>query len=70
VRTPEGLHPLCAVWRTDLAEPLARLLADGHPRAADALRALGGGEVVFSDEQAFYNVNRPADLAAAERSLG
>jgi molybdopterin-guanine dinucleotide biosynthesis protein A len=62
-RAPDGLHPLCAVWRTRLADPLARRLADGrHPSVRSLLAEFGGREVAFPDARAFFNINSRADL--------
>ena len=62
-RAPDGLHPLCGVWRASLADPLAALLAGGHhPPVRAALEQLGGRTVDFPDASAFANVNTPGDL--------
>lgn len=62
-RAPDGPHPLCGLWRTSLAEPLAMLLADGHPPVRRALERLGGRFVDFPDAAAFANVNTRDELA-------
>jgi molybdopterin-guanine dinucleotide biosynthesis protein A len=68
---PDGLHPLCGLWRTHLVEPLAAALADGrHPPVREMLRRLGGQSVDFPDAAAFFNVNTRADLACAARRTG
>jgi molybdopterin-guanine dinucleotide biosynthesis protein A len=65
-RAPDGLHPLCGVWRTSLAAPLAALLAEGaHPRVRDVLKQLNGRATDFEDAAAFFNVNTREDLARA-----
>lgn len=65
-KSPNGPHPLCAAWRPSLAAGLRRTFARGeHPPvrsiASDAVA------VSFPDDNAFLNINTPADLAAAER---
>jgi molybdopterin-guanine dinucleotide biosynthesis protein A len=69
-RAPDGLHPLCGLWRTSLAEPLAALLANGrHPPVRDAVFALGGCAVDFDAASAFANVNSRDDLARLAEAL-
>jgi molybdenum cofactor guanylyltransferase len=63
---PDGLHPLCGLWRTNLVEPLAEALAEGrHPPVREVLRNLGGQSIDFPDTAAFFNVNTREDLARA-----
>jgi molybdopterin-guanine dinucleotide biosynthesis protein A len=70
-RTPDGLQPLCAVWRTALARPLRAALADGlHPAVHQVLADANAAPVDFADAGAFLNVNTPEDLAEAARRLG
>ena len=65
-RAPDGLHPLCGLWRTDIAPRLTEILAQGrHPPVREALHRLGGGHLDFPDAAAFFNVNTRADLARA-----
>jgi molybdenum cofactor guanylyltransferase len=65
-RAPDGLHPLCGVWRTDRADALAALLTEGrHPPVREVLRLLRGRTVDFEDAAAFFNVNTREDLARA-----
>lgn len=69
-RAPDGVHPLCGLWRVRLIEPLAAMLADGrHPPARAAVEQLGGRAVDFPDPAAFFNVNTRQDLAGAARAL-
>jgi molybdopterin-guanine dinucleotide biosynthesis protein A len=59
-------HPLCALWRTDLAARLAQLA--GEPDQIPLQRLvdeLGGAWADFPDEEAFANLNTPAEFAAA-----
>jgi molybdopterin-guanine dinucleotide biosynthesis protein A len=64
---PDGLHPLCGVWRTDLIQPLADLLAAGpHPPVREVLDRLRGVRVAFPDARAFFNINTRADLERAK----
>lgn len=65
-RASDGLHPLCGVWRTRLAEPLAARLAQGHPPVRAIIETLGGRIVDFPDPAAFVNVNTRQDLSRAE----
>jgi len=69
-RSPRGLQPLCAVWRTLMIRPLQAALADGlHPPAHTLLTDAGAVQVAFQDEAAFLNINTPEDFAEAERRL-
>jgi molybdopterin-guanine dinucleotide biosynthesis protein A len=69
-RSPGGLQPLCAVWRTMMIRPLKAALADGlHPPAHRLLTDANAVVVDFPDEAAFLNVNTPEDFAEAERRL-
>jgi molybdopterin-guanine dinucleotide biosynthesis protein A len=69
-RTPDGIHSLCAAWRTELIAPLrARLEAGEHPPVHAFLQAHGCGFVDYPDATGFLNVNTPQDLAEAERRL-
>jgi len=69
-RSPDGLQPLCAVWRTTLLEPMLAALAHGeHPPIRAVLREAGAVEVAFPDAAGFLNVNTQEDLAEAERRL-
>ena len=69
-RSPEGLQPLCAVWRTALARPLRAALADGlHPPVHQVLTDANAAEALFADAGAFLNINTPADFEEAARRL-
>jgi molybdopterin-guanine dinucleotide biosynthesis protein A len=61
-----GPHPLCALWRVDLAprlEPLARE-AD-QPPLHRLIEQLGGVFVAFPDAAAFANLNTQGEFATA-----
>lgn len=60
--TSAGSHPLCSLWRVELAAPLAAILAAGHPSVRRWLADLGAAETGFEDDAAFANVNTPAEL--------
>ncbi len=59
-------HPACALIRVELRAPLRAALAAGVRRVGDWMRDMGAAEAEFPDPEAFFNVNRPADLALAE----
>ena len=68
--TSEGWQPLCALWRTDLAEELRAALAAGrHPSVHRFAEAAGVCIVPFEDADAFLNINTPDDLAQAKALL-
>lgn len=69
-RSPRGLEPLCAVWRTTFAPRLAAILAEGrHPAVRDLLMAADAVQVEVDEPDAFLNINTPQELAEAERRL-
>ena len=69
-RTPGGMQPLCAVWRTLMIRPLQAALADGlHPAVHTILSDANVAAVDFPDEAAFLNVNTAEDIAEAARWL-
>ena len=62
--TASGLHPLCAAWRPALAEPLRGFFSRSvHPPVRELVP--DAARVMFDDEEAFWNVNTPADMARA-----
>lgn len=69
-RSPDGVQPLCAVWRTTLLEPILTSLTHGdHPAVRTILREADAVEVDFPDAADFLNVNTQEDLAEAQRRL-
>lgn len=63
-------HPVFAIWPMALRAPLEAFLASGaKPRVTDFLAAHGVACADFPDDGAFANINRPADLLAAEARL-
>jgi molybdopterin-guanine dinucleotide biosynthesis protein A len=63
--TSDGGHWLCALWRADLLEPLARRLAAGHGPVRGILAEFGAARVAFDRPEAFANVNLPEDLPSS-----
>lgn len=62
-------HATTGLWSVELAEPLEEALANGMRKVRDWARAVDAVPVLFEDEGAFFNVNTPEDLAAAEARL-
>jgi molybdopterin-guanine dinucleotide biosynthesis protein A len=62
-------HATTGLWSVELAEPLEEALANGMRKVRDWTRAVDAVPVRFEDEGAFFNVNTPEDLAAAEARL-
>jgi molybdopterin-guanine dinucleotide biosynthesis protein A len=65
-------HPICGLWRVDLAPELRCALVDEDVRKIDAWTARYRlAKVEFSTDplDPFFNINRPEDLAEAERLL-
>ncbi|MBL8547834.1 MAG: molybdenum cofactor guanylyltransferase [Hyphomonadaceae bacterium] len=66
--TPQGQHPLCAIWRVELRTPLAaRLTAGDHPSVRGFLKESNAAAVHFENAHAFANANTAEALAALER---
>lgn len=66
--TSSGAHPLCGVWRPALAGDLRASFARGvHP----PVRQVTGNVIAerFADDEAFANVNTPADMARVRDRL-
>ncbi|MFN0042337.1 MAG: molybdenum cofactor guanylyltransferase MobA [Alphaproteobacteria bacterium] len=66
-------HPVLALWPQGLAGELRRaMIEDGARKVEDwiARRRLARVEFSAAPSDPFFNVNRPADLAEAERLLG
>lgn len=66
--TNSGEHPLCAVWRIEMAEYIAAEFVDGrHPPVRALLADYGARRVRFKNAHAFANANTPDALEALER---
>ncbi|ABD53379.1 molybdenum cofactor guanylyltransferase [Jannaschia sp. CCS1] len=68
-KTTDGLHGTTAVWDVGLADDLRWALDAGTRKVTDWANGVGIAPVVFQDASAFFNVNTPEDLAAAEARL-
>ena len=62
----DGLHPTLALWPARLLETVSQRIASGDLRLRGLAEAAGAAVATFPDDAAFFNVNLPADLAAAE----
>ena len=68
--TARGPHPTFAYWPLDALSAARELLAAPEGLALRRLvEAVGAEAVRFTDEDAFFNINSPADLARAEARL-
>jgi len=67
----ERLHGLCAIWPVGARAELTRgVREEGIRSLHQAIGRLGGRECIIDrGAHAFFNVNTPQDLAAAERIL-
>ena len=64
-RSPDGLEPACALWRTSSRAAVEAALADGaHPALRDVLADVGANEVMFGDALAFADADTLAELKA------
>lgn len=79
VAATDRLHPVIGLWSMDIATPLRAALEAGGPRKVESwvrsrrfvavpFAISGSSERGGSDP--FFNINRPADLAEAEHTLG
>lgn len=62
------LHPTCALWHTDLIEPLSTYLLAGERRLMRFHKAQNGGSVSYSTSprDPFFNLNTEADIVQLE----
>ncbi len=61
-------HPTVGLWPVRLRQDLARAIAGGERRLGAWAATCGAGRAVFGSDpfDPFFNINTPADLAAAE----
>lgn len=62
-------HPTFGLWPVALRDDLRAALAGGLRKVVLWTQAHGGREALFPQEEAFFNVNTPEDLALAETML-
>jgi molybdenum cofactor guanylyltransferase len=62
-------HPTFGLWPTALRDDLRAALAGGLRKVVLWTEAHEGREALFPEEDAFFNVNTPEDLARAEAML-
>ena len=58
-------HPVFGLWPVRLGDALEAALADGVRKVVVFAEAHGVADAMFPDEDAFFNVNTPEDLAQA-----
>ena len=59
-------HPTFGLWPVSLRDDLRHALQDGLRKVVLWTDQHGGREALFAEEDAFFNVNTPEDLARAE----
>ena len=59
-------HPTFGLWPVSLRDDLRHALKDGLRKVVLWTDQHGGREALFAEEDAFFNVNTPEDLARAE----
>jgi molybdopterin-guanine dinucleotide biosynthesis protein A len=76
-RTPDGYHPLCAVYAPSAADPIQRRIRSGRLKVVDALtelrvRELGPEDIAPYDPDGtlLFNINTPDDYQRALRLPG
>lgn len=67
--TRNGPHATTGLWSVALADGLEEALGGGLRKVRDWTGGIGALPVHFDDEAAFFNVNTPEDLAAAEKRV-
>jgi molybdopterin-guanine dinucleotide biosynthesis protein A len=67
-----NLHPVCGLWRSAAAAEIPAYCASGKRSLQGFARHIGFTEVEWpaTARDPFFNINSPADLAAAEVLLG
>ena len=66
----ERPHPIFGLWPLELTDHLsARLAAGGRLAIEDFAADVGAKAIEFEAPNAFFNINRQADLEAAERMV-
>lgn len=70
-RSATGLHPTFGLWPVALRDDLRAALTGGTRKVRAWAERHGTAEALFDDgpQDAFFNINTPADLAAAEKAL-
>lgn len=63
-------HPTFGLWPVGLRHDLRAALARGEARVAAFADRHGAARAVFAADDAFLNLNTPADLARAEAAIG
>lgn len=63
------LHPTFGLWSVAGRGALAEMLASGQRRVRAFAEAQGMAHATFAEDDAFFNVNTPDDLRAAEARL-
>ncbi len=67
--SPSGRHPTFGLWPVALRDDLRAALEGGLRKVLLWTDAHGAGTANFPDDDAFFNVNTPQDLATAEAML-
>ena len=65
-RRGSARHPTFGLWPVSLRDPLREALANGTRKVVAFTDAHGAAMARFPDDDAFFNVNTPEDLARAE----
>ena len=68
-RTPDGRHPTFGLWPTALRDDLRASLQEGLRKVVLWTDKHGCATAHFPEDDAFFNVNTPDDLAKAETML-
>ncbi|OYW60722.1 MAG: molybdenum cofactor guanylyltransferase [Rhodobacterales bacterium 12-65-15] len=67
--TTDGDHPASALWPVGLGPALSAFLASGGAKVTHFTDAHLAARAIFTQADAFLNVNRPDDLARADALL-
>lgn len=67
--SPSGRQPTFGLWPVSLRDDLRAALQDGLRKVVMWTQKHNAGSAAFPDDAAFFNVNTPADLHAAEAML-
>jgi len=68
-QSPEGLEPLCAIYKRTILPKAKEMLETGNHRLTDLLEASKTQKVLFEEKQTFLNLNHPDEYEEALRLL-
>jgi len=68
--TATGRHPMCGIYRRSLLPAFETMLKEGNHRLGQLLKRSNTKFVMFENEEAFANLNHPAEYEEALTKIG